>query len=88
MDGIDNPSPDDFDTIRDDANLQLLERPALNIFYLAMTDTFEPWGDVRVRQAIAKGIDRQRIVDTFYPAGSEVASHLHALLDPQRLRGR
>ncbi|MEZ4771067.1 MAG: ABC transporter substrate-binding protein [Caldilineales bacterium] len=75
VDGIDNPSPDDFDTIRDDANLQLLERPALNIFYLAMTDTFEPWGDVRVRQAIAKGIDRQRIVDTFYPAGSEVASH-------------
>jgi peptide/nickel transport system substrate-binding protein len=28
-----------------------------------------------VRQAIAKGIDRQRIVDTFYPTGSEVASH-------------
>ncbi len=29
----------------------------------------------KVRQAIAKGIDRQRIVDNFYPAGSEVASH-------------
>ena len=75
VDGIDNPSPDDFETIATDAALQLLERPALNVFYLGMTDTFEPWGDVRVRQAIAKGIDRQRIVDTFYPGGSEVASH-------------
>jgi peptide/nickel transport system substrate-binding protein len=28
-----------------------------------------------VRQAIGMGIDRQRIVDTFYPEGSEVASH-------------
>jgi peptide/nickel transport system substrate-binding protein len=30
---------------------------------------------VEVRQAIAMGIDRQRLVDNFYPEGSEVASH-------------
>jgi peptide/nickel transport system substrate-binding protein len=47
----------------------------LNIFYLAMTNTFEPFDDVNVRQAIAMGIDRQRIVDDFYPAGSQAASH-------------
>ena len=75
VDGIDNPSPDDFDVIRDDDSLNLVKREALNIFYVAMTNTFEPWGDIRVRQALAKGIDRQRIVDNFYPAGSEVASH-------------
>jgi ABC-type transport system substrate-binding protein len=40
-----------------------------------MTNTFEPFTNQAVRQAIAKGIDRQRIVDTFYPPGSEVASH-------------
>ena len=40
-----------------------------------MNNTFEPWDDVKVRQAIAMGIDRQRIVDNFYPPGSEVASH-------------
>ena len=75
VDGIDNPSPDDFDTIRDDSNLELLERPALNIFYFAMTNTFEPFDDPLVRQAVAMGIDRDRIVDNYYPAGSEVASH-------------
>lgn len=75
VDGIDNPSPDDFDAIAANSDLQLIERPALNIFYFAMTNTFKPFDDVRVRQAIAMGIDRQRIVDNFYPAGSEVASH-------------
>ncbi len=73
VDGIDNIGPNDFDVVRGDDNLQLLERQALNIFYLAMTNTFEPFNDVRVRQAIAMGIDRQRIVDNFYPPGSEVA---------------
>ncbi len=75
VDGIDNPSPDDFDVIVDDDNLELYEREALNIFYFAMTNTFEPFNNLKVRQAIAMGIDRQRIVDNFYPAGSEVASH-------------
>lgn len=75
LDGIDNPGPDDFAVIEADPNLQLLERPALNVFYIGFTNTFEPFDDVLVRQAVAMGIDRQRIVDTFYPRGSEVASH-------------
>ena len=75
VDGIDNPSPDDFAVIRSDPNLQLIEREALNIFYLGMTNTFEPFDKLEVRQAVAMGIDRQRIVDNFYPAGSSVASH-------------
>ncbi|MEW6179537.1 MAG: ABC transporter substrate-binding protein [Chloroflexota bacterium] len=75
VDGIDNPSPDDFEVIRNDPNLQLIEREALNTFYLGMTNTFEPFDKLEVRKAIAMGIDRQRIVDNFYPAGSSVASH-------------
>ncbi|MDH4334606.1 MAG: ABC transporter substrate-binding protein, partial [Chloroflexota bacterium] len=75
VDGIDNPGPDDFGTISGDANLALKNRPALNVFYVGMTNTFAPFDNVAVRQAIAQGIDRQRIVDTFYPSGSTVASH-------------
>lgn len=75
VDGIDNVGPSDFDVVAADPNLTLVEREALNIFYIGMTNTFKPWDDVRVRQAIAYGIDRQRIVDNFYPAGSETASH-------------
>jgi len=75
VDQITNVSPDDFEAVRNDPNLQLLPVANPNILYLAMTDTFEPFDDVSVRQAIAMGIDRQRIVDNFYPEGSEVASH-------------
>jgi ABC-type transport system substrate-binding protein len=75
IDGMDNVGPADFEVIEGDSNLQLVIRPALNVFYVGMTNTFPPFDDVRVRQAVAMGIDRQRIVDTFYPAGSEVASH-------------
>lgn len=92
VDGMDNVGPADFATVEADPNLQLIIRPALNIFYIAMTTTgqgygFEPFNDVRVRQAIAMGIDRQRIVDTFYPPGSEVASHFTPCAIPNGCTG-
>ena len=75
VDGIDNPTPDDFDKIKADANLQLKDREALNVFYIGMTNTHPPFDNVKVRQAVAMSIDRQRIVDNFLPKGSIVASH-------------
>jgi ABC-type transport system substrate-binding protein len=75
VDGIDNVGPDDFATVEGDSNLQLLVRPALNVMYIGMNNTYPPFDNEKVRQAIAMSIDRQRIVDNFYPAGSEVATH-------------
>lgn len=75
VDGIDNPGSDDFEQIEGNPELQLHPRTALNIFYIGFTNTHAPFDNEAVRQAFAKGIDRQRIVDNFYPAGSEVASH-------------
>jgi peptide/nickel transport system substrate-binding protein len=72
---ITNLGVDDLDTVKEDGNLALMPVPNPNTLYLAMTNTFDKWDDVRVRQAIAMGIDRQRIVDNFYPEGSEIASH-------------
>lgn len=75
VDGIDNPGADDFETIKANADLTLYPRTALNIFYVGFTNTHAPFDNEVVRQAIAMGIDRQRIVDTFYPPGSSVATH-------------
>jgi ABC-type transport system substrate-binding protein len=75
IDHMTSVGPDDFATVQEDPNLQLLVDPNPNTFYFAMTNTFEPFTDVNVRKAIAMGIDRQRLVDNFYPPGSEVASH-------------
>jgi peptide/nickel transport system substrate-binding protein len=35
----------------------------------------KPWDNEKVRQAIAKGINRQQIVDNFYPDGSTAADY-------------
>jgi peptide/nickel transport system substrate-binding protein len=74
VDGIDNVGPEDFNTVKGDATLKLIERPALNVMYLGMSNAFKPFDNEKVRQAVAMGIDRKRIIDTFYPAGSEVAA--------------
>lgn len=84
VDGIDNVGATDFETVENDDSLQLLEREGLNTFYVGFnnhptTDGFDnstnPFANEQVRQAIAMGIDRQRIVDEFMPRGSVVASH-------------
>jgi len=84
VDAIDNVGPDDFATVEADSNLQLLTRPALNVMYIGFNNNpkvegfdnaTNPLAKEEVRQAIAMGIDRQRIVDNFYPAGSEVADY-------------
>jgi len=75
VDGIDNPGPDDFEKIKNNPDLQLIDREALNVMFIALNNTKPPFDNVQVRQAIAMGIDRDRIVKTFYPAGSVAASH-------------
>ena len=72
VDLITNVSPDDFEVVSSDPNLQLITDPNPNVFYLGMTNTHPPFDNIMVRQAVAMGIDRQRIVDNFYPEGSEV----------------
>ena len=75
VDGIDNPGADDIAAIKGDSSVSFYEREGLNTFYLGFNDTLEPWDDVRVRQAIAMGINREQIVANYYPEGSEVATH-------------
>lgn len=73
VDGIDNPAEGDFAVIEGDPNLQLFTRGGTNVFYLGLNNRMAPLDDVRVRQAISYAIDKQRIVDNFYPPGSIVA---------------
>jgi ABC-type transport system substrate-binding protein len=75
VDQITNISPDDFDSVKNDSSLTFIPVANPNTLYLAMTNTFAPMDNLEVRKAIAVGIDRQRIVDNFFPDGSEVASH-------------
>ena len=72
-DGIFLPSEDDYETIEGDANLALYPYETGNVFYIGMTNTIPPFDNDQVRQAVAMAINKQQIVDNFYPAGSAVA---------------
>ena len=56
-------------------NLQLVPREGFNTLYIGMNQDVAPWSNAKVREAIALGIDRQALIDQFFPAGSEVATH-------------
>ena len=74
VDYITNITEEDIAVVEEDDSLEVVPLPAPNILYIAMTNTFEPFNDVNIRKAIALGIDRQRIVDNFYPSGSDNTS--------------
>ncbi|NMB56081.1 MAG: peptide ABC transporter substrate-binding protein [Leptolinea sp.] len=75
VDGIDNPAPEDIETLKGDSNFTVYDRTALNIFYVGFNVNLKPFDNEKVRQAFAQAIDRQRIVDEYYPAGSTVAQN-------------
>jgi len=59
-------NPDDAKTVEQDANLQLLLRPSMNLGYMAMNMDKAPLNNVKVRQAINHAINKQAIIDAFY----------------------
>ena len=67
------PNPADLDSIRKDAQVQVLEQAGLNVGYLAYNTTKKPFDDVRVRKAINMAIDKAAIISAVY-LGTAVAA--------------
>lgn len=70
---MDSPDPNSYYSIHQDHSLNLVYRPALNLAFIGMNNRFTPFNDARVRQAISMLIDREKIIGTIYPSGTEVA---------------
>src|SRR4030095_6536853 len=73
VDGIFAPSAEDYETIQNDPNLTFIPYQTGNVFYIGLNNTMPPFDNEQVRQAVAMSIDKQRIVDNFYPPGSYIA---------------
>nr|WP_106781126.1 ABC transporter substrate-binding protein [Lysinibacillus timonensis] len=73
IDLADGINPSDAAIIEADANLQLIERPSMNVGYLGLTTTRPPFDNKLVRQAVNYAIDKQAIVDAFFEGRAEVA---------------
>jgi peptide/nickel transport system substrate-binding protein len=71
--GYDLVEPQDIATIEGDSNLQIIDRPAFNVAYVGFNIAKKPTDDIKVRQAIAYGLDRQAVVDNFYSGRAELA---------------
>ena len=75
IDLADGINPSDGAAIEGNEELQLFERPSMNIGYLGMTVTRPPFDKKEVRQAINYAIDKQAIVDSFFEGRAEIAKN-------------
>ena len=73
VDGVFAPAAEDFEAIEADPNLVLIPYDSPNVMYLGMNNTIAPFDNPQVRQAISMAINKQQIVDLFYPPGSTIA---------------
>jgi peptide/nickel transport system substrate-binding protein len=74
--GYDLVEPQDIGTIESGDNLKILERPAFNVAYVGINQAKPPMNNLKVRQAIAHGLDRQAVVDSFYGGRGVVAEQM------------
>ena len=71
--GYDLVEPQDIPTIQGDSNLKLLSRPPFNVGIVGMNQSMPPMNNIKVRQAVAYGLDRQSVVKAFYGGRGVVA---------------
>ncbi len=72
--GIDQPSRLDYSVIQADSTLNLMFRAPLSVAFLGTNNTYPPFDNQLVRQAIALAIDRKALVEQAFPPGFQVAS--------------
>ncbi len=73
IDLADGINPSDGAAIEENDELQLIERPSMNVGYLGLTVTREPFDNKLVRQAMNHAIDKQSIIDAFFEGRAEIA---------------
>jgi peptide/nickel transport system substrate-binding protein len=71
--GYDLVEPQDIGTIKSDSNLKLLSRPPFNVGIVGMNQSMPPMNNIKVRQAVAYGLDRASVVKAFYGGRGVVA---------------
>ena len=73
VDIIEGVNYSDLPSIESNENLQVFQRPSLNVAYLGLTATRGPLKDKLVRQALNYAVDKSNIIDQFYMGSAEPA---------------
>ena len=74
IDFANNLTPQDAATVKGNSNLKVLYRPAFNVGYVGINQKIGPLSNLKVRQAIAYGLDRRSVVGAFYGGQGQVAN--------------
>jgi peptide/nickel transport system substrate-binding protein len=74
IDILTDPRPDDARSLATQPGLTVAEQPANNTSYIAMDVEKKPFGDVRVRQAVAYALDIPAMAANLYSKGAVAAN--------------
>jgi peptide/nickel transport system substrate-binding protein len=74
IDGFEGINPFELQKIKDAPHTQVLTQAGMNVFYLAMNMDKKPFDSLKVRQAFAFAINKERIVKNFYGGTATVAA--------------
>jgi peptide/nickel transport system substrate-binding protein len=72
--GMDGVNPADFKTIQSDKSLKLLRRAPFTVGYVGINQSLPPMNNLKVRQALAYGLDRKTVATAFYAGQGTVAT--------------
>ncbi len=73
VNGYDNLAPQDIPTVKSASKLKVVDRPPFNVAYVTINQAKPPMNNLLVRQAVAYGLDRKSVVNSFYAGRASVA---------------
>lgn len=68
--------PDDLQSLKDNADLLVVEQPGMHTWYLSLNCQQAPFNDIRVRQAASYAINKAAIVDNILKGTGVLAKNL------------
>jgi peptide/nickel transport system substrate-binding protein len=79
VNAYDLADPAHLSTIRSNSSLKVVNRPSFNVAYVTINAAKPPMDKLNVRKAVAYGLDRNRVIQSFYAGRATVA---HEFMPP------
>ena len=74
LDGANLLAPQDVPSVANSSSLKVLSRPAFTVGYVGINQSIPPLNNLKVREAVAYGLDRKSVVGAFYGGRGTVAN--------------
>ena len=68
-----HPRPADLEALRRDEGVELIEKPAYNVGYIAYNTRHKPFDQLQVRQALDMAVNKEAIIRTVFQGAGQVA---------------